>query len=188
MTVHCVGTAIEDKGEVLSYSPSAVKKRQSALDREQPLFPFITQHKKLSTDIYHDAIMDCSERLKITPEQARVAYECLKWEHIDREDDGEWKMYRLDIKRRLYGVLNMENLHNYDESGIFARITQEFNATTDRYAKILRKRDDWIQRKRHWDKTHEYPEWIERRLEGFGPVTRDTPRKRPKSKRRRKKV
>ena len=95
-------------------------------------------------------------------------------------------MYRLDVKRRLYAFLNMENLHNYDESGIFARITQEFNATTDRYAKILRKRDDWIKRRLEWEKTHQYPQWIEERLKQFGP-TPTTPRRRPKTKRRRKK-
>merc|ERR1719356_533259 len=130
--------------------------------------------------------MQCSEKLRITPEQARVAYECLKWEHVDRDEDEEWKLYRLDVKRRLYAVLNMENLQNYDEGGIFARLTQEFNATTDRYAKILLKRDDWIQRRSQWESTHQYPTWIEQKLKRFEP-TISTPRKRPKSKRRRKK-
>ena len=185
-----ISGAVPGKGteDTLSYSPHSVDRRHSGRAKEEEaLFPFITQHKKLSPDIYHEAIMECSERLRITPEQARVAYECLKWEHVDREDDEEWKLYRLDVKRRLYAVLNMENLQNYDEGGIYARLTQEFNAVTNRYAQILRKRDDWIERRALWEETHQYPEWIEHRLKGFEPMNR-TPSKRPKSKRRRKRV
>eukprot|EP01083_Nonionella_stella_P083443 230756_1 len=163
----------EEEEEEVSYSPNTRhnKKRCATYDfaqinADKPLFPYISQHKKLSKGIYHEAIMDAHKVLRITPEQARIAYECLKWEDVDRQNDMEWKLYSLDVKRRLYAALNLENIHNYDESGIFARLTQDFNGATNRYVKILKKRDEWIRRvnRYDWDSTHEYPIWIHNKL------------------------
>ena len=155
----------------LSYSPHTKKNKKKcngynhmALVKQKPLFPFISQHKKLSKDLYHSAIMRAHRMLKITPEQSRIAYECLKYEHTEKDNDEEYKLFRLDIKRRLFALLNLENIHNYDESGIYARLTQEFDGAVDRYAKIIKKRDEWIRNLRDWDETHEYPSWIEKKL------------------------
>jgi len=158
----------------LSYSPHTKRNKKrcdrynhNAIVKGEPLFPFISQHKKLSKDLYHEAIMNTHKVLKITPEQARIAYECLKWEFIDRSDDDQWKLYKLDVKRRLFMVLNYEPIHNYDEAGIFARLTQEFNGVVDRYQKMLVKRDTLVEILADWHSTHEYPKWIEKKLKAF---------------------
>merc|ERR1711971_700163 len=101
---------------------------------------------------------------KITPEQSRIAYECLKYERTERGSADEYNLFKLDVKRRLFKRLHMENMHNYDKGAIFARLTHDFDGAVDRYTKILKKRDEWIQSLRDWEETHEYPAWIEKKL------------------------
>lgn len=161
--------SIYSKSNILE-STDISKSISNLIKERKPLFSYqngiSSAVHKLPKDIYHECIMNASKKLRITPIQARKMYECLKLENIDVNDEQQFKLYRLDVKRRILKDLqDSENVQMFDEYAMRTQLNDEYLELEKRYIAITAKRDELLDELPVWEKNHFYPPNIQQKLD-----------------------
>ncbi|PXF42570.1 Histone acetyltransferase type B catalytic subunit [Gracilariopsis chorda] len=97
-------------------------------------------HAPLRLDDEQQLLHDLSQKLLLTPAQARRCLEVHQLRHTDRADDNAYKKYRLWVKRRLFNV-NLEILDQYDKQEKKDRLAEIYDDLQTEYDKAILRLD-----------------------------------------------
>ncbi|ETO25130.1 hypothetical protein RFI_12017 [Reticulomyxa filosa] len=96
--------------------------------------------KKVLT--FHPFVLKCSSILRITEEQARIVFETILFEKLDKNDEKSCKDFRLFVKKRLMKVLlaNEELDVKNDQATIKHKLQEMYDFEEKRYNTLLNKK------------------------------------------------
>lgn len=88
-----------------------------------------------------DYVQSIQRKVRITQEQIIRVYECLKFDTVNISDEAEYRKYRLNVKRRLYEILQEELaiLGISDPSLVKDSLHKLYMSTEKRYSALLSK-------------------------------------------------
>lgn len=85
---------VEEPSAVFQHMRSAV---DAKLCRNLPAF----ESEKLKFGLSKEMLQEAKEKYKINPKQCRIVYEILRLAVTNRDDQDEYRLYRLEVKKRL---------------------------------------------------------------------------------------